>query len=77
MRLVRSLTPSQNRVLSNHTTMIIYGNVNYVKTFLQDTSMNVFDRRAPGGKNAVWKLTVSFEMHSGKPAKPMISGLRN
>jgi len=57
--------------------MNIYGNVNYVKTFLQGTSMNVFDRRAPGGKNAIWKLTVSFEMPSDKPVKPMISSLRN
>jgi hypothetical protein len=65
-----------SRVLSDHTTNI-YGNVNYVKTFLQGTSVNVFDRRAPGGKNAVWKLTVSFEMPSDKPVKPMISGLRN
>ena len=30
--------------------------------------MNVFDGRMPGGKNAVWKLTVDFKMPSGKPA---------
>jgi hypothetical protein len=47
-----------NRVLSNHTVKNIYGNVNYAKTFLQGTAMNVFEGHAPGGKNAVWKLTV-------------------
>jgi hypothetical protein len=56
-----------NRVLSDHTAKNIYGNVNYAKTFLQGTVMNVFDGRAPGGKNAIWKLTVNFEMHSGEP----------
>ena len=29
--------------------------------------MNVFDGHAPGGKNAIWKLTVDFEIHSGEP----------
>jgi hypothetical protein len=43
------------------------GNVNYAKTFLQGTVINVFNGRTPGGKNAVWKLTVDFEMHSEKP----------
>ena len=47
-----------NRVLSDHTAKNIYGNVNYAKTFLQGTVMNVFEEHAPGGKNAVWKLTV-------------------
>ena len=42
-----------NRVLSDHTAKNIYGNVNYAKTFLQGTVMNVFDGRAPRGKNAV------------------------
>jgi hypothetical protein len=56
-----------NRVLSDHTTKNIYGNVNYAKTFLQGTVVNDFDGRAPGGKNAIWKLTVDFEMHSGEP----------
>ncbi len=51
-----------NRVLSDHTAKNIYGNVNYAKTFLH------FDGRTPGGKNAVWKLTVDFEMHSEDPA---------
>ena len=55
-----------NRVLSNHTTKNIYGNVNYAKTFLQGTVF--FDGRAPGGKNAIWKLTVDFEMPSKDPA---------
>ena len=56
-----------NRVLSNHTAKNIYGNVNYAKTFLQGTVVNVFDGRAPGGKNVIWKLTVDFEMHSREP----------
>jgi hypothetical protein len=47
-----------NRVLSDHTVKNIYGNVNYAKTFLQGTVMNVFEGRTPGGENAVWKLTV-------------------
>ncbi|KAL3778102.1 hypothetical protein ACHAW5_004096 [Stephanodiscus triporus] len=33
-------------------------------TFLQGTIVGFFDGRAPGGKNAVWKLTVHFEMPS-------------
>ena len=37
-----------NRVLSNHTAKNIYGNVNYAKTFLQGTIMNVFEGHAPG-----------------------------
>ena len=57
-----------NRVLSDHTAKNIYGNVNYATTFLQGTVVNVFDGRAPGGKNAVWKLTVDFEMPSEDPA---------
>jgi hypothetical protein len=56
-----------NRVLSDHTAKNIYGNVNYAKKFLQGTVINVFDGRTPGGKNAVWKLTVDFEMHSEEP----------
>jgi hypothetical protein len=47
-----------NRVLSDHTAKNIYGNVNYAKMFLQGTIVNVFDGRARGGKNAIWKLTV-------------------
>jgi hypothetical protein len=57
-----------NRVLSVHATNNIYGNVNYAKTFLQGTVVNVFDGRVPGGKNAIRKLTVDFEMPSGEPA---------
>jgi hypothetical protein len=58
-----------NRVLSDNTAKNIYGNVNYAKTFLQGTVINVFDldRRTPGGKNVVWKLTVDFKMHSEEP----------
>ena len=46
-----------NRVPGDHAAKNIYGNVNYAKMFLQGTVVNVFDGRAPGGKNA-WKLTV-------------------
>jgi hypothetical protein len=53
-----------NRVLSDHTAKNIYGNVNYCKYFMQGTVIDVFDGRAPGGKNAIWKLTVDFEMPS-------------
>jgi hypothetical protein len=55
-----------NRVLSNHTAKNIYGNVNYCKYFMQGTVVDVFNERAPGGKNAIWKLTVDFEMPSDK-----------
>jgi hypothetical protein len=55
-----------NRVLSNHTARNIYGNVNYAKTFIQGTVVNVFDGRMPGGKNAIWKLMVNFKMPSDK-----------
>ena len=53
-----------NRVLSDHTAKNIYGNVNYAKTFLQGTIINVYDGRTPGGENAVWQLTGTA------PAKP-------
>ena len=53
-----------NRALSDHTAKNIFGNVNYAKHFLQGTVVGFFDGRAPGGKNAVWKLTVDFEMPS-------------
>ena len=56
-----------NRVLSDHTAKKIYGSANYAKTFLQGTVINVFDGRTPGGKNAVWKMTVDFEMHCEEP----------
>jgi hypothetical protein len=46
-----------NRVLSNHTVKNIYGNVNYCKYFMQGTVIDVFNGHAPGGKNAIWKLT--------------------
>ena len=57
-----------NRVLSDHTAKNIYGNVNYAKTFLQGTVMNIFDGRTPGGKNVIWKMTVDFEMPSREPS---------
>ena len=53
-----------NRVLSDHTAKNIFGNVNYAKHFLQGSVVGAFDGRAPGGKNAVWKLTVDFQMPS-------------
>ena len=56
-----------NKVLSNHTAKNIFGNVNYSKHFLQGTVVGVFDGRTPGGKNAVWKLTVDFKMPSDNP----------
>jgi len=56
-----------NRVLSKKTAKNIYGNINYAKMFLQGTVINVFDGCTPGGKNAVWKLMVNFEMHSEEP----------
>jgi hypothetical protein len=57
-----------NRVLSNHTARNIYGNVNYAKTFIQGTFMNVFNGCMPGGKNAIWKLMVDFKMPSDEAA---------
>jgi len=57
-----------NRVLSDHTAKNIYGNVNYAKTFLQGAVVNVFDGHTSGGKNAIWKLMVDFEMPSEDPA---------
>jgi len=56
-----------NRVLSDHAAKNIYGNVNYAKTFHLGTVVNVFDGRAPGGKNAIWKR-FNFEMPSKEPA---------
>ncbi len=56
-----------NRVLSDHTATNIFGNVNYSKHFLQGTVVCVFNGCVPGGKNAVWKLTVDFEMPSDNP----------
>ena len=56
-----------NRILSNHTVKNIYGYVNYANTFFQGTVVNVFDGCAPGGKNAIWKLMVDFEMPSEDP----------
>jgi hypothetical protein len=53
-----------NRVLINHTAKNIYGNVNYCKYFMQGTVVDVFNGCALGGKNAIWKLTVDFEMPS-------------
>ena len=58
---------ASNRVLSDHAAKNIYGDVNYAKIFLQGTVINVFDGRTPGGKNAVWKFTVDFQMPSEDP----------
>ncbi len=33
---------------------------------MQGTVVDVFDGCTPGGKNAIWKLTVDFEMPSDK-----------
>ena len=35
--------------------------------FLQGTVVGVFSRGMPGGKNAKWKLTVSFKVPSNDP----------
>ena len=51
-----------------HTAKNIYVSVNYAKTFLQGTVMNVFEGHAPGGKNAVWKLTVCLQDACKEPA---------
>jgi hypothetical protein len=55
-------------VLGNHTAKNVYGNVNYAKTFIQGTIMNVFNGHVPGRKNAIWTLTIDFEMPSNKTA---------
>ncbi len=55
-----------NRVLSNHTARNIYSNVNYCKYFMQGTVVDVFNGCAPGGKNAIWKLTP----RPGRRARP-------
>ena len=56
-----------NRVLSDHTAKNIVSNVNYAKHFLQGSVAGVFNGSVPGGKNAIWKLTVDFEMPSNDP----------
>lgn len=56
-----------NRVLGDHTARNIFGPVNMFKTYMQGTVVNVFDGRAPGAKNASWKLTVNFEMPNDDP----------
>jgi hypothetical protein len=55
-----------NRVLSDHITKN-NSNVNYAKHFMQGTIVDVFDGRAPGRKNVVWKLTVYFKVLSNEP----------
>ncbi len=55
-------------VLGDHTAKNIYENVNYAKTFIQGIIVNIFDGCMPGGKNAIWKLTVNFEMPSDETA---------
>jgi hypothetical protein len=57
-----------NRVLSDHTVKNIYGNVNFAKTLILGTVMNVFNGRPSGGKNTIWNLMVDFEMPFNKPA---------
>jgi hypothetical protein len=54
MRWARSSTPSRTEL----------SNVNYAKHFLQGKVVGFFGGCAPGGKNAVWKLTVDFKMPS-------------
>ncbi len=38
----------------------IFGNVDYNKTFIQDTVVNIFDGGKPNGKNVVWVLRVDI-----------------
>ncbi len=59
--------------LSDHTAKNIFGNVNYAKHFLQGTVVGFFDGHAPGGKNAIWKLTVDFKMPSDVAPGPTSS----
>jgi hypothetical protein len=56
-----------NRALRDNTAKNIFGNVNYAKYFLQGTVVGVFDGCALGGKNAIWKLTIDFQMPSNDP----------
>ena len=53
--------------LGEHTAKNIFGNVDYNKTFIQGTVMNVFDGCKPNGKNAVWVLRVDFMLPSDDP----------
>ena len=53
-----------NTVLSDHTAKNIYGTINYAKLILQGTVINVFDGRAPGGKN---RLEVDGSTSRGPP----------
>jgi hypothetical protein len=52
--------------LGNHTSKIVYRNVNYTKTFIQGIIVNVFNGCVLGGDNSIWKLTVHVEMPSNK-----------
>ncbi len=45
----------------------MFGNVDYNKTFVQGTVVNVFDGGKPNGKNAVWVLRVDFMLPSDDP----------
>jgi hypothetical protein len=50
--------------VGEHTAGNIFGNVDYNKTFMEGTVVNVFDGRATGAKNASWRLMVDFRMPS-------------
>ena len=50
--------------LGEHIAKHIFGDVDYNKTFIQGTVVNVFDRRKPNGKNAVWVLRVDVMLPS-------------
>jgi len=59
---------ASNRVLCDHSAKNIFGG-NFAKHFLQGTVVNMFDGREPWGENAVWKLTVDYEMPSKDPCR--------
>ena len=54
-------------VLGKHTAKNIFGNIDYNKTFIEGTVINVFDRHKPNGKNAVWVVRVDFMLPSDDP----------
>ena len=53
--------------LGKPTAKNIFGNVDYNKTLVQGTVVNVFDGRKPNGKNAVWVLRVDCMLPSSDP----------
>jgi hypothetical protein len=52
--------------VGEHTARNIFGNVDYNKTFMEGTVVNVFDGHAMGAKNSSWRLMVDFRMPSNE-----------